>query len=344
LNGVAQASDAQDKLRIATAARQRLADWSRLNYGYRARDVTQLSSMLDEAIAEIQASTGSGISGFELQLVATLVPPPAVPLQGAPSAQDQAQQALTVANLATDASERRTLLDAVVQSLSGRSEAWATSLATRARHDLETENRLDHFYGELTSSAIQRASARAADANVRGVQAVIADVLSRDDRLGRRRPAEVSALLATLDVRLEAARKLRLERDRWMLRLPEYRAYSRNIARGLRLLSGLKAAVDDIRELAGPPRGALLRAQIDAAEAALAFSRIEPPDDLQPVHALFLSAVQLTTSACKQRLDAVSSGSEQVAWSASSAAAGSLMLLDRARQDLTRWLKPPSLP
>lgn len=344
LNGVAQASEAQEKLRIATAARQRLADWSRSNYGYRARDVTQLSSMLDEAIAEIQASTGSGISGFELQLVATLAPPPAVPLHGAPTTQEQAQQALTVANLATDASERRTLLDAVVRSLSGDSEAWATSLATRARHDLEAENRLDHLYGELTSSAIQRASARAADANVRGVQAVIADVLSRDDRLGRRRPSEVSALLATLDTRLDAARKLRLERDRWMLRLPEYRAYSRNIARGLRLLSGLKGAIDDIRELAGPPRAALLRAQIDAAEAALAFSRIEPPEDLQPVHALFLSAVQLAASACKQRLDAVSSGSEPVAWSASSAAAGSLMLLDRARQDLTRWLRPPSLP
>ncbi|MGE5815968.1 MAG: hypothetical protein ACM36C_15870, partial [Acidobacteriota bacterium] len=136
----------------------------------------------------------------------------------------------------------------------------------------------------------------------------------------------------------------RLARDTWLLRLPEYRAYLRNIAEGLQLLSGLRRAVDDIRELAGPPRAVLRHAQLDAEEAALAFSRVTPPADLAPVHALFVSAVQLASSACKQRLAAVSSGSEQDAWSASSAAAGSLMLLDRARQDLTRWLKPPSLP
>jgi hypothetical protein len=300
--------------------------------------------MLDETIAEIQSNGGARNSGFELQLVATVSPPPSVPLLGPPSAREEAQQALAVANLAGDASERRTLLDSVVQSLSKRSEPWATSLANHARQALEAETSLDRLYGALTQSAINRARVQAQAANVRGVQGVIADVLSRDDQLGRRRPAEISALLATLDARLDAARKLRLARDGWLLRVPEYRAYARNIAHGLRLLAALKRPVDDIRELAGPARRVLLRAQIDAEEASLAFSRVTPPDDLAPIHALFVSAVQLAASACKQRLAAVSSGSEQDAWSASSAAAGSLMLVDRARQDLTRWLKPPSLP
>ena len=344
LNDVAQTEDPRAKLRIADTARRQLADWSRSNYGYRSRDVAQLSSMLDEAIAEIQSRGGANGAGFELQLVATMAPPPPIPLLGAPTPREEAEQALSVAELATDASERRTLLDSVLQSLAGRSEPWATPLAARARQQLEVETGLDRVYATLTQSAIRRASHHAASANVRGVQAVIADVLSRDDRLGRRRPSEVSALLATLDVRLEAARKLRLARDRWLLRLPEYRAYSRNIAEGLQLLTSLRGAVDDIRELAGPPRGALRRAQLDAEEAALAFSRVTPPADLAPVHALFVSAVQLASSACKQRLSAISSGSEQDAWSASSAAAGALMLLDRARQDLIRWLKPPSLP
>lgn len=345
LNDVAQSTDPQARLRIAADAQHRLADWSRSNYGYRSGDVAQLSSMLDEVIAEIQARGGGPrSSGYELQFVATVLPPPAVPLLGSPSAHDEAEQALTVANLAADGSERRTLLEAVLQALAGRTDAWATTLAARARQDLDLENGFDRMYGALTESAIRRATSHAAEANVRGVQAVIADVLSRDDRLGRRRPAEVSALLATLDTRLDAARKLRLARDRWTLRSSDYRAYSRNIAGGLRLLGGLKRAVDDIRELAGPPRAVLLRAQIDVAEAALAFSRVTPPDDLLPVHGLFVSAVQLAASACKQRLAAISTGSEQDAWSASSAAAGALMLLDRARQDLTRWLKPPSLP
>jgi hypothetical protein len=236
------------------------------------------------------------------------------------------------------------LLDSIVQSLSVRSEEWATALAGLARRGLEVETGLDRLYGALTQTAIKRASARAAAADVRGIQGVIADVLSRDDRLGRRRPAEVSALLATLDVRLDAARRLRLARDSWLSRVPEYRAYSRNIADGLQVLSGLRRVVDDIRELAGPSRVVLLRAQLRTDEARLTFSRVKPPNDLMPVHALFVSAVQLAASACTQRLSAISSGSEQEAWSASSAAAGSLMLLDRAQQDLTRWLKPPSLP
>ncbi|MGE5813409.1 MAG: hypothetical protein ACM36C_02885, partial [Acidobacteriota bacterium] len=197
LNGVAQTDDPQAKLRIADAARRQLAEWSRSNYGYRSRDVAQLSSMLDEVIAEIQANGGSNGSGFELQLVATVAPPPSVPLLGMPSPREEAQQALTVANFATDASERRSLLEAVVQSLSGQSEQWATTLVSHAREKLDVETGLDRLYGTLTHSAIKRASAQAAAANVRGVQAVIADVLSQDDHLGRRRPAEVSALLAT---------------------------------------------------------------------------------------------------------------------------------------------------
>jgi hypothetical protein len=344
LNGIAQTDDPQGRLRIADTARRRLTEWSRSSYGYRARDVVQLSSMLDEVIAEIQASNGGSGTGFELQLVATVAPPPDVPLVAAPSPRDQAEQAFAAASLVADAGERRALLDSIAHALSGRSEEWATELAGRARQGLEVETGLDRLYGTLTRAAIGRASARAAAADVRGVQDVIADVLSRDDRLGRRRPAEVSALLATLDTRLDAARRLRLARDRWLLRVPEYRAYARNIGGGLQVLSGLRSVVDDIRELAGPSRRALLRAELSTDEAALVFSRVTPPSDLAPVHALFVSAVQLAASACKQRLSAISSGSEQEAWSASSAAAGSSLLLERARQDLTRWLTPPSLP
>jgi hypothetical protein len=112
----------------------------------------------------------------------------------------------------------------------------------------------------------------------------------------------------------------------------------------MRVLGQLHQAIDDIKELAGPPRADLLRAQLTTSEAALMFSRMTPPEELLPVHAMFVSAVQLAANACKQRLAAISTGDEQTAWSASSAAAGSQMLLDRAQKDLTRWLKPPSLP
>lgn len=346
LSDIARAADPAERMRIADAARARLADWSRASYGYRARDVAQLSSMLDEAASEARSALGgSGVEGsFDLQLVATIAPPPAVPLLGPPSDREAAEQAFAATALTDDSGERRALLEAVAESLSGRSESWAAALAGAARRELEGEAAVDREYTGLVARAVQRAAARAAAADVRGVQGVIADVLARDDRMGRRRPAEVSALLATLDARLDAARRLRLARDRWLLRAREYQAYSRQIADGVDMLGRLRSVVDDIRELAGPSRRALLRAQLRVDEAGLLFSRVTPPDDLQPVHALFVSAVQLAANACRQRLNAIATGDDRIAWSASSAAAGSLMLLDRAEKDLTRWLKPPTLP
>lgn len=343
LNEIAQTTDPQLRLRTADVARQRLADWARASYGYRARDVAELSSMLDEVAAGLRAAAGAD-NRFDLQLVAMVAPPPAVPLLPPPSLRESAEQGLAAAAIATDATERKSLLSAVGQALSGQTTDWAVTLATRARRELEIEEEVDRSYQGLSRLALRRAQHRAAAADVRGVQGVIAHVLAQDDQLGRRRPAEVSALLATLDARLDAARRLRLARDRWSLRLPDYRAYSRQVSIGMRVLEQLHQAIDDIKELAGPPRADLLRAQLTTSEAALMFSRMTPPEELLPVHAMFVSAVQLAANACKQRLAAISTGDEQTAWSASSAAAGSQMLLDRAQKDLTRWLKPPSLP
>ncbi len=343
LNDIAMTEDPSLRLRIADVTRRRLGEWSRDSYGYRSRDVSELSSMLDEVAAELRASAGSE-RGFDLQLVAMVMPPPAVPLLPPPSLRESAEQAIAAATLATDSGERKGLLVAVERALAGVTDEWATTLAARARRDIDAEEAIDRSYGSLAQSAVSRARSRAAAADVRGVQGVIAEVLSQDDRLGRRRPAEVSALLATLDVRLDAARRLRLARDSWQLRLADYRTYRQNMAEGLRVVHGLRRVVDDIKELAGPPRAVLLRAELRTSEAALLISRVTPPPELAPVHALYVSAVQLVASACRQRLDAIYRGDEQTAWSASSAAAGAQMLLDRAQEDLTRWLRPPSLP
>jgi hypothetical protein len=343
LNDIARSDDPVMRLRRADLARRRLAEWSRASYGYRSRDVAELSSMLDEVAAGLRADAG-GNGGFDLQLVAMVSPPPAVPLLPPPTLRESAEQGLAAATVATDAGERKALLAAVARALTGTNTDWAATLANRARRELELEETVDRSYRGLTQTAIRNAKTRAAAADVRGVQGIIAHVLAQDDELGRRRPAEVSALLATLDARLDAARRLRLARDRWALRVPRYRAYARSIAAARQVLAALRRPIDDIKELAGPSRRVLLRAQLNTSEAALMFSRVSPPDDLLPVHALFVSAVQLAATACKQRLAAVSTGDEQTAWAASSAAAGSQMLLDRAQKDLTRWLKPPSLP
>jgi hypothetical protein len=374
LNDMALTSSLGLRLRIGELARQRLAAWARASYGYRMADVAQLSSLLDETIAETRASMGpagvrssdpelvaqldetiaeirasmgqpgDGARRFDLQLVAMVAPPPPVPMLPPPDARASAQQAIDAARLVDDPGERRSLLAAVARVLSSSEEAWAPPLLASARTALDVEARVDQAYAQLTRTVIRRATLRAAEADVRGVQAAIADVLARDDGLGRRRPAEVSALLATLDARLDAARRLRLARDRWALLEPQYREYSRQVRGVLTAMRRLRPTMDDIRALAGPERQTLLRTQLRSEEASLRLSRVTPPDDLRPVHALLGSAVKLASTACAQRMEAVQTGELQTAWAASSAAAGALMLVERAQEDLTRWLRPPSLP
>jgi hypothetical protein len=68
-----------------------------------------------------------------------------------------------------------------------------------------------------------------------------------------------------------------------------------------------------------------------------------PPSDLAAIHALFVSAAQLAGQAVAVRQHAVESGEIDRAWQASSAAAGALMLLQRAERDLAQALVPPVL-
>ena len=58
------------------------------------------------------------------------------------------------------------------------------------------------------------------------------------------------------------------------------------------------------------------------------------PGEAGPAHDLLRNAVTLAGRAADVRLKAIATGSMQDAWDASSAAAGALMLFDRANEEL----------
>jgi hypothetical protein len=176
------------------------------------------------------------------------------------------------------------------------------------------------------------------------VQAVLDDVRARDERLGRRRPDAVRALVEALSAQLEAARRLRLARDGWALRSDVFRAYRRDVGEALRALENGATRLEDIRALAGPEAKALVRLRDRFETARRLAARVAPPRELQDAHAMLLSALQLARAACEVRLEAVRSGELSRAWDASSAAAGALMLGARAREAIEARLKPPSVP
>ena len=71
--------------------------------------------------------------------------------------------------------------------------------------------------------------------------------------------------------------------------------------------------------------------------------RLDIPPDLRSTHELLVGAWRFAENATAARYDAVSTGNVSTAWTASSAAAGSLMLLSRAQADLQTLLEIPRL-
>jgi hypothetical protein len=342
LNDVALTPDPVKRLALADQARRALADWPARNYGYRASDVAQLSSMLDEVVSELRVAAGQ--SRFDLSLVATTAPPPPVPLLPAPTLRESIEQAFTVARITPDIAQRVSLLNAITGALSDPSTTagWAVALRTKASADLATEVRLDQAYADLSDRIMTAAEIRRRRADVKGMEALVREVLKADDRLGRARPQATSALLATLDARLNDTRRLRLARDTWALRLDLVKAYERRAHGMMDVLVRLRPSLEQIRQLAGPPPKTLAQFQRRTSSAARELSLVKPAPEVESIHGLLTSAFQMAVMAGDARARAVRSADMNIAWQASSAAAGALMLFDRARDELQKLMTPPT--
>ncbi len=93
LNDVAVTADPTQRLAIVEGARKTLAEWPQTHFNYRATEVRQLLSMLDETIADLRAAAGG--SRFELSLVA--VAPPREARRAAAAGADAGRVGRTIA-------------------------------------------------------------------------------------------------------------------------------------------------------------------------------------------------------------------------------------------------------
>ena len=154
----------------------------------------------------------------------------------------------------------------------------------------------------------------------------------------------MKALIDSVETELDAAQRLQLARDQWTLREPIYRRYRAAIAASLLLFAQLQAPLENIKSLAGSSPYALASIERETGEIRRAMSRISPPEQLEETHALLSSAVEMADSAARIRREAALTGEMTRAWDASAAAAGSLMLVARARSELQALLRMPQLP
>jgi hypothetical protein len=273
-----------------------------------------------------------------VSLVASTGLEPPVDLLPNPDFRATIEQALAASAITAEPAQRVSLLQAIATALEdpARRGGWAALLRTRVVGDLDAELRIDKAYSDLMSSTMAAAAAYAARGDVAGVQGVVVNVLKRDDQLGRRRPQDTTSLLAVLDLRLDEARRLRLARDAWIMRLEAFKAYRSAIAAPLQGLRRERRSLEQIRELAGPAPKLLSPLDQRLVMARRRLALIAPPAELEAAHALLAAAFVMARRAASTRQNAVSSIDMKLAWDASSAAAGALMLTDRAVQELDR--------
>ena len=346
LDEVARTTDPRRRLAIVERARTTLAEWPQNHFNYRQAEVRQMLSMLDEAIADLQAATGRG--RFTLTLSAFVDPPAIVePLLPPPTPREAIEQVLVAARVVDTPAERTSLLATAVAAIDREDGVvpadWAATTRAEAEAEIVGELRVDRSYQSLTAQMMWLANRRARAADVRGLERLVRVVYQRDAALGARRPDAVNALVAAVEERLDAARRLRLARDRFALRAPVLHEYNLAIRAPIDLFAQLKPGLESVKALSGSSPAALSAIERTVAQILELASTIVPPEEVAAAHALLMSAAQLAGNAAQIRREAALAGDMARAWDASSAAAGALMLGAKARTDMQALLRPPQL-
>ncbi len=342
LNDIATMKDQPQRLQLALRARSRLAAWPAEHFGFRAIEIQQILSLVDEVISDLRAAAGE--SRFDLSLISGVASVPEVTPLPPPSLQESILQALWAARLAGSPAERRSLLEAAIGALDhgeALPPSWALATRDRAARALRAEDELDARVARVRAASLAPADALAARGDVRRVERLLAHARREGASLAMERGDEIAGILETLEMRLDAARRVRLALDQWAVKADALRSFERTIGRHIEDVSRGRSALDDIRTLAGPSIRTLDALDLRLARATTRLASVIVPADGRPVHAVLTSAVQLATNAVRLRRTAVVSGDMQKAWDASAAAAGALMLLERARADVVQLVQPP---
>jgi hypothetical protein len=343
LNEVAQIADPALRLSTAERARQKLADWPASHYGYRIAEVREALAVLDEVISQLRVAVG--INRFDISLSSPLPAPPPPPLPP-PTDAELVEQFVAAASLAETPVERMgilqtvlRLIDRAVGMLPGE---WAERMRATVSGDLERERKIERAYDELRKTSLEAAARLAARGSTSDLEKLRDKVKAEDRRLGGQRPGDVSALLATIDLEAAIAVKTREAQQRWQKRSPEFRRYRRAMDGSFKTFDQAVGALEQVKAMRGPTPATIAPITKRLARSAKTVTKVRPPEELAPGHALIKSAWELADNALRLRVDAVSQNSVDVAQRASSAAAGALMLYQRARADQLAAMEPPA--
>jgi hypothetical protein len=331
--------DNGERIAAAESARQQLLDWANTSHGYRAREVHELLKTFEATIIDLRVAAGE--SRFVLNLTAGVVPPAPPRLRAAPGAAETVALALRAASATGDEEVRKAILKrarSVAASLPGES---GTALRAAVADRFRLEARLDSLYRWLRTDVTRRAERFVDDGDTRGVDALRQRVAATDRRWGKRRPAQVTGLLAALDAYYEAAAEHRLVLDQWESTRVELAAYQKQMAPLVAQLDKLRPLLAAITDLAGTPLTDLVRAEEQTGSMVTTLGRVAPPSAAAPVHDLLARAIERADAAVRTRHTAVTTRDLAVAREAAAAAREARARLTEAKAALAAVVRPP---
>jgi len=343
LNDIALSTDRDRALVIAEQARRTLASWPRAHYGYRQDEVQEIIGLIDESIARLKGTRSA--TEFQLALVSSRPQLPLDSLPGLPTPREQLDSIFKLTEITQRASDRVALLQSALAVLSDAPTGLSTIDTEVYRRSIQRqiadETAIDTRYSDLSKRLTAIAARAAARGRVGDVERVLGQIPREDARLGERRPETIQSLRQTVEAQLDTARRTRLLHDQWQIRRNLYRDYERAMQAQMLQLVKAQPALEAIRKLEGPTPARLTTLRGRLSGGADRLQRLQMPEDLRGPFDLLVNAWRFAEHAVDSRFTAISSGNVNTAWEASSAAAGALMLLSRAQQEIRTLIDPP---
>jgi hypothetical protein len=219
---------------------------------------------------------------------------------------------------------------------------WASRMRRVVSGDLEREQRIEQAYNDLRTRTLQEANALASRGRAADLERLREKVKEEDRRLGGQRPGDIAALLDTIDLEATAAIAAREARREYDKRSPAYRKYRRSTNGAFKVFTDAATALEQVRSMTGPAVASIGPLTKRLAAASRGFHKVKAPVELASAHAIIGSAWELAQNAFRLRVESVSANNIDTAQRASSAAAGALMLYQRARSDQLTLMEPPA--
>jgi hypothetical protein len=339
LAAIEKESDPRKRLAMAQEARDRLLDWPKSHYGYRASEVGQLAGLFGDVIAEMKQTAGQARFAVDLMAGPAIpsLPPPMPPL----SLRESIELALTAASVSDTPSDRPAILRAALAAMAG--VPGVEDLSAEANRRLQLEVGADSAYAAMTKQMTALANAAMRRGDVKSIEALQTELVIRDRALGSLRPLEVKTLSDALQATLVKTRAYRQQLDHWNVLGPRLYQYERDVRPVLSGLSGLQPVFEHIRDSQYMAVDRVLNSLGRLTTLMALFDTVQAPQDVQDIHSTLRSVLVMARQACERRKQIDTAPNRLVAQDAAAAAAGTLLLVTKVRQDLLALLAPPKL-